>query len=364
MKRVLRGLMSLGLTAVSVTTTSAWGAAHEPEDAVDERSYARVPIPPWPSGDERGMANTQGPGTWQRCAQHLSAPNAVVYELSHLLSNSIPMSPYGPKVEYQFRPSAGLPGTRHTFNGESVAGDQGSQGTQFDSLGHFGYLPEPWSGQGALPSETARYYGGFRQADLKPTPQSPLLKLGLDKLPPIITSSVLLDARRYIGKGHPLKAGQQITPQDIDGMLRAQGLGRRGLLPGDVLYIYTGWEENWADPAKGYYSKGPGLSYEAAKYLATKAIVLVSLDCPFIDAAPEGFVEGHGPPPAGTPPGLPYAVHHQNLTQAGIYQIENARLKEMANDKVWTSCTMILPLRIQGGASSPVRPVAIGAPGQ
>ncbi|MDC0713158.1 cyclase family protein [Stigmatella sp. ncwal1] len=328
------------------------------------QAHARVPTPPWPAGDERGMANTQGPGTWLRCAQYLNAPHAKVYELSHLLSNAIPMSPYGPKVEYQFRPTAGLPGTRHAFNGESVTGDQGSQGTQLDSLGHFGYLPQPWSGQGAMPTENVRYYGGFRQADVKPTPQSPLLKLGLDKMPPVVTSAVLLDARHYMGKGQALKAGQRITPQDIEGMLRAQGLGGRGLLPGDVLYIYTGWEENWSDPTKGYYMKGPGLSYDAAKYLTSKAIVLVSLDCPFIDPAPEGFVEGNGPPAEGTPPGMPYAVHHQHLTQAGIYQIENAHLKEMAADKVWTSCTMILPLRLQGGASSPIRPVAIGTPGQ
>jgi kynurenine formamidase len=29
---------------------------------------------------------------------------------------------------------------------------------------------------------------------------------------------------------------------------------------------------------------------------------------------------------------------------------------------VWTSCTMVLPLRSRGASGSPVRPVAIGAP--
>ncbi len=33
------------------------------------------------------------------------------------------------------------------------------------------------------------------------------------------------------------------------------------------------------------------------------------------------------------------------LTQMGIHHIENAKLDELADDKVWTSCTMILPLR-------------------
>ena len=51
------------------------------------------------------------------------------------------------------------------------------------------------------------------------------------------------------------------------------------------------------------------------------------------------------------------------MTVAGIHNIQNANLGAMAKDKVWLSCTMILPLRTQGGSGSPVRPVAIGAPG-
>ena len=55
-------------------------------------------------------------------------------------------------------------------------------------------------------------------------------------------------------------------------------------------------------------------------------------------------------------------VDRHNLTQSGIHQIQNANLGALARDKVWTSCTMILPLRSKGGSGSPVRPVAIGAP--
>jgi kynurenine formamidase len=50
------------------------------------------------------------------------------------------------------------------------------------------------------------------------------------------------------------------------------------------------------------------------------------------------------------------------LAQAGIYLVENAKLDELAADKVWTSCVMILPLRDKGAAGSPVRPVAFGVP--
>ena len=45
-----------------------------------------------------------------------------------------------------------------------------------------------------------------------------------------------------------MQPGQVVTAADIDGMLKAQALEKRGLMPGDVLYIYTGWGDNWKDP--------------------------------------------------------------------------------------------------------------------
>jgi hypothetical protein len=35
---------------------------------------------------------------------------------------------------------------------------------------------------------------------VKPTPDSPLLKLGMDKVPPIVTTAILLDAKTHVGK--------------------------------------------------------------------------------------------------------------------------------------------------------------------
>ena len=51
--------------------------------------------PLWPPGDEIGMANTLGPGTWQRCATYLANAKAKSYELSYLRSNTMPQSPFG-----------------------------------------------------------------------------------------------------------------------------------------------------------------------------------------------------------------------------------------------------------------------------
>lgn len=355
------GRILLGLTAVLATVASA--QAQTSGDAV-QRSLEMVPSPPWADGDQVGMANAIGPGTWLRCAEHLTAANAKSYELSHVRSNTMPLSPFGVPLKYTYRPTVGIPGTLHAFNGEQVeSGEPGAQGTQMDGLGHFAFLPQPWDGKGDFPSDSAEYYGGYTQQQVKPAPDSPLLKLGMENVPPIVTSAVLLDAKANNG-GAALGPGDLVTVADIEAMLQAQGLAERGILPGDVVYIHTGWSENWKDPAGDtpYYTMGPGLSYEAAQYLADKRIVLVALDNPFTDPVNEGALQGKAGPPEGTPAGLPFAIHHYNLAKAGIHQIQNAKLDELAADKVWTSCTMILPLRSRGASGSPVRPVAIGAP--
>ena len=324
----------------------------------------KVPAPPWPAGDERGMANQLGPATLNRCAWYLQQPYSRPYEVSHGRSNTMPLSPFSGQYESRPKPSAGVPGTAHAFNSETLGegAEPGQQGTQIDALGHFAVLKQPWDGKGSLPLEGAAYYGGFTQEEVKPTPESPLLKLGMEKIPPIITSAVLLDAKAY--KKGAMKGGEVVSAADLQGMLKAQGLSSRGILPGDVVYVHTGWGENWSDPdtRKLYYTQGPGLSYDAAQYLARQRIVAIGLDAPFIDPVPEGMLQGKAGPAPGTPEGLPFAVHHHMLTQAGIHHIENAKLDELARDRVWTSCTMILPPLEKGAAGAAVRPVAVGAP--
>jgi kynurenine formamidase len=357
-------LFAVVLAAAFSGGNAAASSSEQAQVAPAGQSLALVPLPPWPPGDERGMGNTQGYGTRLRCAEHLLDPSSREYELSHERSGTMPMSPFAHPLEYEFRDTFGVPFTRHAANGENVCGEPGQQGTQIDAIGHFGVLPAPWVPPAPYPSQAVDYYGGFTEATVKPTPESPLLHLGIEKMRPIITSAVLLDARRYVGHGAPLAAGQHITAADIQGMLVAQGLGWRGLLPGDVLYIYTGWEENWQDPdvLGEYYTKGPGLSVDAALLLGRKAIVAVGMDVPFIDPVNEGQLAGQAPPPPDTPPGLPFFVHYYTLTQAGIHLVEDMHLEEMAADKTWLSCTIILPLRERGGSGSPIRPVAYGRP--
>src|SRR5262245_30208110 len=245
-----------------------------------------TPMPPWPKGDERGMANTLGPATWFRAAAHLTAAGARSYELSHPITNTMPNSPFSKPLELVSRPTRGMRNAVHASNMETLTGDQGAQGTHMDALGHFGAIDEPWDGTGEFPVARAVYYGGFKQHQVKPWPESMLERLGIDKAPPIVTTAVLLDAKAHVGRGKTLAAGTVITAAHIEEMLKVQGLEQRGLLPGDVLYIHTGCGEYWRDPEpeKRYYTEGPGLGFDAAQYIEKKAIMLVALDNPFTDA--------------------------------------------------------------------------------
>jgi kynurenine formamidase len=358
-------LALLRKSSVALACALACGAlfASEPESLL-AKTAKQIPAPPWAKGDQKGMGNTQGAGTWARCAWHLAQPGAKVYEISHERSNSMPKSPFSGPYMVNPKPVSGIPFSAHAFNGEVLneGAEPNQQGTQIDALGHFAALAAPWDPKTEFPGDSAMYYGGYTGKDVKPSATSPLLKLGVEQIPPIVTSAVLLDAKTYIGKGEPMKAGAIVTLNDVQGMLKAQGLAKRGIQPGDVVYIYTGWSDKWQDPDtdKTYYAAGPGLGYDAALYLGRTRIVAIGMDVPFIDAVAEGMLAGKAPPAPGTPPGFPFAVHHHMLTQAGIHHLESMRLAELAKDKVWTSCTMVLPLLERGSAGSPIRPVAIG----
>lgn len=353
-----------GLLAAAATCAAAGVAANEPA-ALLARTAKQIPSMPWPAGEQKGMANTIGAGTWARCAWHLTRPGARAYEVSWERSNTMPLSPFSAPLVTKPKAVAGIPGTMHAFNGETLneGAEPGQQGTQLDALGHFGLLRAPWDGKPPFPTGDVVYYGGRPASEVKPGNESPLLKLGIEQIPPIVTTAVLLDARKHIGKGQPLKAGDAITAPQIREMLQAQGLAKRGLQPGDVLYIYTGWSEHYQDPDvdKRYYASGPGLAYDAAQLIGAARVVAVGLDAPFIDAVADGMLAGKAGPAPGSLAGLPFSVHHHLLTQVGVHHIENARLHEMARDQVYTSCTMVLPTRERGAAGAAVRPVAIGA---
>ncbi len=335
-----------------------------------ERTQSWVPLPGadgWGPDDERGNGNTQSYGTRRRCAAKLFDPSADVYDLSFEMSATMPQALFADApVSVEHLPTAGLPYTRQVANQSVLSGSLGQQGTQMDALGHFGTLAGPWipDSSGSLPVQDVTYYNGFSQGEVKPGPQDGLVRLGIDKAPPIITSAVILDMVDLLGR--PMEAGELITAAMIDDALDAQNLHWRGILPGDAVYIRTGYGERWADPdTMGYYIGGteggtPGLSYEASQRLAEDIPVLVGLDNPFTDAFLTCELDGSCAAPDTTFPDAPFPAHFSNLVDSGIHQIQNLDLADIADDDVNVACTMVLPLRVRGAAGSAVRPIAVG----
>ena len=58
---------------------------------------------------------------------------------------------------------------------------------------------------------------------------------GLEKIPRLVTTAVVLDARQQVGKGKPMTAGQLVTREDIEARQRQCGrwrwVGRGGNMP-------------------------------------------------------------------------------------------------------------------------------------
>ena len=312
--------------------------------------------------DQRGMTNLLGPDTYLRCANYLSNPEAKVYELSYKRTSTMPLSPFAGEYKPKFLPEIAWAGSKQVFTmdvlNENV--NDGNQGTQMDALGHFGYTDEVWNGEGEADLSSLKYFGNYKGKDVKPSPDSPLKKLGIETVPPIITSAVFLDVRKYIFNGEAMKAGEYVTVNHIEETINKSSLKERGILPGDVVLINTGWSDNYQDPDElgVYYSKAPGVSYNLVKYLADKQVVGVGLDTWGVDTFAEEYE--YGPERSQNPEGIANPAHHYFLTQAGIHTLENFNLKGLAADNVELSCVIILPLMTEGSSASPIRPVAIG----
>ena len=121
----IAGKLAIGALALTIGLQFAAQrsiAQSDSQKALVEKSKELVPTGPWPVGDQKGMANTLGAGTWMRCAGHMMAPGARAYELSHVRSNTMPMSPFGGPLSFTYTPSISLPGTRHVFSSEQVNG--------------------------------------------------------------------------------------------------------------------------------------------------------------------------------------------------------------------------------------------------
>ncbi len=136
------------------------------------------------------------------------------------------------------------------------------------------------------------------------------------------------------------KPREFVNKGDIEDWERQYGL----IGEGDIVLFNLGWEHNWKVPSgvekQPYLSNNPGLSVEAAEYLADKGVKLVGGDIPTIDSDAD-----------------PEERAHKALLPKGILILENAANLGRVPPK--GAFFVGLPLKISGGTGSPVRAVAI-----
>jgi arylformamidase len=141
----------------------------------------------------------------------------------------------------------------------------------------------------------------------------------------LVCNAVLIRTKKH--------AGQLIETQD---------LSNQNIMQGDAVVIATGWEKHAAN--RNYMTENPGLSKQAARYLAKKKANAVAIDCPSIDAGTDSR----------------FTVHNL-LLQNNIIIVENlCNLDRIANRSKSNKFTLIIsPLKLGGATGSPARVLAL-----
>jgi len=141
----------------------------------------------------------------------------------------------------------------------------------------------------------------------------------------LVSNAVLIKSRK--------KSNESVTKTDIQKFEKKHGK----IASFSSVIFYTGWQRNLQK--KYYFTKNPGLSVSAAKYLASKKVSLVGIDSPSIDLGTDSK----------------FSVH-QIFAKKGILIVENlANLEKIKSSKFHL---VVLPLKLNGATGSPVRAIA------
>ena len=214
---------------------------------------------------------------------------------------------------------------RLTYNDDIIEGWVGV-GSQLDGLGHIGVEHV--------------YYNGNKLLDF--ADPTGLKKLGVEKIPPMVTRGVLLDMAAHYGTD-VVKEGTAFNVKEIEEVAKKQNVEIR---QGDVVIFHTGWLSLIGKDDKRFGAGEPGLGVEGAKYLTGKGVVAVGADSWGLEAVP--FESKNI-----------FEVHQILLTMNGTYILENMDTAELAKDKAYEFLFVLGQPRFKGGVQSMINPVAI-----
>lgn len=256
-----------------------------------------------------------------------------VYGLGRELRQGMPQSPNHPAFWHAL---ARRHGDVVRADGGSAANDMISTGTHvgthIDAFAHVSHDGRLLDGSDA--GQASR--GGRFEA------------LGAHTIPPMVCRGVLLDVPAALGTPLGCEAGYEITPDDLEAAVSAQGTPLRA---GDVALVRSGWGRHADGPRPGDYIGGvsgvPGVGQAGATWLAEAGVQAAGADTIAFERLAPGA--GHALLPA----------HRVLLVQRGVYIVEAMDLEAIARDGVHEFLFVMAPLPIFGATGSPVRPLAV-----
>ena len=231
------------------------------------------------------------------------------------------------------------PGQHH---GRSLDGDYGwpmtynddvsqlwwGMGPQIDGLGHLG--------------EAGVFYNCNEGSEFASI--TGLERLGIEQIPPLVGRGVLIDLAEHFGV-EALAAGQPVGSDDIAAAADAQGIE---FAEGDVILLHTGWTDAKLEPEPAtWVATEPGITNEAAEFLATLRPMAVGADTWGVEAVPA--VEGD----------RVFYGHVTLLRDNGIYILETMNTGRLAAEDVTEFLFVLGQARIEGAVQMIINPVAI-----
>ena len=281
----------------------------------------------WGPNDEIGAANYMTPELVVKAASLVKT--GKTYALGMPVDSKTPA--YPPRtfkitiVQPGQAGNSGIGPNKATYN-DDILDTWVGIGSQIDGLGHLGIEHV--------------YYNGNKLADF--ADPTGLKKLGIEKIPPMVTRGVLLDMAAYYNTD-VVKEGTAFNVKEIEEVAKKQGVEIR---QGDVVIFHTGWLSLIGKDDKRYSTAEPGLGVEGAKYLTGKGVVAVGADTWAVEVLP--FESKNV-----------FEVHQILLAMNGTYILENMDTAELARDKGYEFLFVLGQPRWRGGVQSMINPIAI-----
>lgn len=286
----------------------------------------------WGPDDQAGALNLVTPEVTRRAA-------TLVRE-GRTLSLAQPLGPATPAPAHRQRPARFMNrdagdyalGAR-TPGGFRFAEDTvqfpAHSGTHLDALCHV------WEGE--------HLYNGHPASSVRTTRGAG--RCGAEHLAPVVTRGVLVDL--VAAAGGPLAPRTGVEAADLD-----RGVTEAGVVPepGDAVLIRTGWWESRGAASSGgdYFADEPGITADAARWLAARDVALVGADNYAVEQQ-------------GAEPGFP--AHLVLLHRHGVPLLENLDLAALADALRAagrsTFHLTVAPLPLVGSTAGPVTPVAV-----